>query len=203
MKADRRRKEVQSPPICAFSLTTQMGAIIRTEINHSTQNLYRQVSFPRRHLHQDPVQCQREISLRILENHCGVEPWFDQTQCPSFPAPVLKTGICLLIFFAFQFVFLSKGSLLPPLPMAPPDWIPRRAPGGPVLQADLREPFRLFHIIHLSGKWKLLQKCSASRDLITTSSKGMGFHGAGTKHLNSTLRQQRHREHDRQVIEIK
>lgn len=116
VQVDRRRKEVKSLPIYAFSLTTQMGAIIRTEINHGTQKLCRQVSFPERHLHQDAVQCQREITLRILENHCGVEPWFDQTQCPSFPAPILKTGICLLISFPFQFVFLSKGSLLAPHP---------------------------------------------------------------------------------------
>lgn len=102
MQADRRRKEVQSPPICAFSLTTQMGAIIRTEINRGTQKLYRQVSLPRRHLNQGPVQCQREISLRILENHRVWSLDLIKRSAPHFQPPFWKLA------FVFWFSFPSN-----------------------------------------------------------------------------------------------
>lgn len=136
------------------------GVIIWAEINPGTQKLQQKVSFLRRHLDQDPDQCQIEISPRILENHCSAKPRCGQMQCPSLPSPHFEKGH-LSSDFSFPFnLFSCQRDRFPPLPYstAPPDWIPFRAPGGPVPQANLMEPFCLFHAIHLSGQLKLCCK---------------------------------------------
>lgn len=108
MQADRRGKEAQSPAIYAF-FSHPNGAIIRTEINPGTQKLQRKVSFLRRHLNQDPVQCQIEISPTILENHCSVEPRFDQMQHPSIPSSHLENWHLSSDFLSLSICFPVKG----------------------------------------------------------------------------------------------